>query len=82
MTSAGSSLIAAALVKVLWSSVLASVVVSVSFALVILGLVRGGEMQTAGRAVAAAAYRLLAACALCAFTGSVVYGLILVTQKS
>jgi len=78
---AGSSLIAAALVKVLWSSVLASLVVAITFALAILGLVRGSEMQAANRGGVAFAYRVLAFCALCAFAGSVVYGLVLVTQK-
>jgi hypothetical protein len=79
---AGSSLIAAALVKVLWSSVLASLAVAVTFSVAILGIVRGSEMQAANRGSVAFAYRVLAFCALCGFAGSVVYGLVLVTQKS
>jgi hypothetical protein len=79
---AGSSLIAAALVKVLWSSVLASLAVAVTFSLAILGIVRGSEMQAANRGGAAFAYRVLAFSALCGFAGSVIYGLVLVTKKS
>lgn len=73
--------IAAGLVRVVWVSIGASVLVSVSFALAILGLVRSSEMRTARRGGAAAVYTMLALCALLCFGGGVIYGIVLLTQK-
>jgi hypothetical protein len=74
--------IAAALLRVAWVSVTASVLVSVTFALAIVGLVRGGEMRSTGRGAAALAYATLAVFALTVFGASVIYGLILLGHKS
>jgi uncharacterized membrane protein YidH (DUF202 family) len=75
-------LITAAILRVLWTSVVASMVVTIAFSLGILGLVRWSEVRSDGRRAEASAYALLAALALVAFVAAVVYGLILLTQKS
>ena len=71
-----------ALWQMLYSSVIASVGVSVVFALAVLGLIRTSEMRRAERSNAAAAYGVLAAVALLAALACVVYGLVLMAQKS
>jgi hypothetical protein len=73
---------AAQILKVAYTSVFATVGVSVVFAFAVLGLSRGGEMRRAGRQGAAGAYRAVAVCAftLCAAAAS--YAVILVGQKS
>jgi hypothetical protein len=70
------------LVRVLWSALAATVVVSVTFSLAILGLVRLTDLRAEGRSRPAAAYGVLAGGASVAFIAAVVYGVILVTQKS
>jgi hypothetical protein len=70
------------LLKVLYTSLLAGVGVSVVFSFTILGLVRSGEMRRAHRSGAALSYSILAAAGLLATAAIVVYGLILLTQKS
>jgi hypothetical protein len=74
--------ITGAILRVLWTSLSASVIITVVFALAVFGLVRWSDLRAAGRSLAAAGYVLLATIALAGFTGAVVYGLILVTQKS
>ncbi|MGH2871761.1 MAG: hypothetical protein ACRDL5_04795 [Solirubrobacteraceae bacterium] len=74
--------IAAGLLRVVWASLGASLLVSVAFALTILGLVRRGELRTEGRAGLASAYTALAVCSLLVFAASIIYGVILVTHKS
>jgi hypothetical protein len=71
-----------ALLKMAYSSVIASVGAAIVFSLAILGAVRWSDMRRANRAGAAAAYATLAACALAASTAIVVYGLVLVAHKS
>jgi hypothetical protein len=71
-----------AILRVLWSSVAATLVVAISFSAAILFIVRCSEMRTIHRRGAAAAYGALSVVALCSFGGAVVYGLVLLTQKS
>jgi hypothetical protein len=71
-----------ALVKMLYSSVLAGVGVAVAFSLAILGATRSGEMRREHRTGVAAAYTALAAIGLLAAAAMVVYGLVLVTHKT
>lgn len=73
---------AASMVRVVWASISASLLVSVTFTLVILGVVRSGEMHAAKRNGAAAAYTTLAICAFVCFSAGVIYGIVLLTQKS
>jgi hypothetical protein len=71
-----------ALVKMLYSSVLAGVGVAVVFSLAIVGATRSGEMRREHRTRAAAAYTVLAAAGLLAAGAMVVYGLVLVAHKT
>lgn len=71
-----------ALLKLLYSSVLAGVGVTVVFSLAILGATRSSDMRRAGRSGAAGAFAALAALALVLSTAVVAYGLILVAHKS
>jgi hypothetical protein len=73
---------AAAIVRVVWSSILASVTVSVVFSVAIVGLIRGSELRRESRGGTAAAYTVVATCALRVCAAGVVYGLILVGQKN
>jgi hypothetical protein len=73
---------AGAIVRVVWSSVLATVVVSVLFSGAVVGLIRAGELRRSARGSAAAAYTVAATVALLVCLGAVVYGLILVGHKS
>jgi hypothetical protein len=68
--------------RVAYSSVLVTVGLCVAFALAVAGFGRGSEMQRAGRATAANAYRAVSFCCLVLCAAAVVYGLILVGQKS
>lgn len=70
------------IVRVVWSSVLASVLVSVLFAGAVVGLIRASELRRASRGGAAAAYTAAAVVALAICLAAVAYGLILVGQKS
>ncbi|HTW13350.1 MAG TPA: hypothetical protein VME01_11435 [Solirubrobacteraceae bacterium] len=72
----------ATIARVVYSSVLASVTVSVVFALAVLGFSRATEMRRAGRQAAAGAYTLMATCSLGVCAVAVIYGLILVGRKS
>jgi hypothetical protein len=69
------------IVRVVWSSVLASVLIAVLFSGGVVGLIRAGEMRRDSRGGAAAAYTAAALVALAICLGAVVYGLILVGQK-
>ena len=69
------------ILRVFYSSVIASTLVAVMFSLTVLGTVRAAETRRTNRA-AAAAYTTLAVLGALAFTGTVIYGLILLTQKS
>jgi hypothetical protein len=72
----------AQIVKIAYSSVLATAVVSVAFALAVTGFGRGSELGRAGRTAAASAYRTVAICCLLICGAAVVYGVILVGQKN
>ena len=71
-----------ALVKILYTSVLAGVGVAVIFSLAILGATRSSEMRREHRIVAAVAYTALAAVGLLIAAAMVIYGLTLVAHKS
>ena len=71
-----------ALVKMLYSSVLAGVGVTVVFSLAILGVTRSSEMRREHHTRAAAGYTALAAVGLLVAAATVVYGLLLVAHKS
>lgn len=71
-----------ALVKMMYSSLLAGVAVAVVFSIAILGLTRSSEMRRAHRSGAAAAYTAVGAVGLLLAAAIVIYGLILVTHKS
>jgi uncharacterized protein (DUF2062 family) len=71
----------AALLKMLYASVLAGVGVAVIFSLVILGATRASDMRRARRGTASAAYAALAVVCLLLSSAIVVFGLILVTRK-
>jgi amino acid transporter len=70
-----------ALVKMVYSSVLAGVSIAVVFSVAILGVARSSEMRREHRAVAAAAYTALAAGGLLIAVAIVIYGLTLVAHK-
>jgi hypothetical protein len=71
-----------ALLKMLYSSAIAGVTVTVVFSLAILGATRSSEMRRAGRTGAATAYAALAGVGLLAAAAIAVYGVILVAHKS
>ena len=71
-----------ALLKMLYSSLLASIFVAVVFSTALLGAIRASDMRRAGRAVAATAYTVLAALGLLLASGVIVYGLVLIARKS
>jgi cytochrome bd-type quinol oxidase subunit 2 len=70
------------IVRVVYSSLLATVVFSVVFALAVAGFGRESEMRRAGRVGHANAYRWIALSCLALCGAAVVYGVILVGQKS
>ena len=69
------------LLRVLYSSVIASGAIATAFSLAVLGAIRTAELRRTDRAGRAAAYATLAVCSTLAFIGAIVYGLILLTQK-
>jgi hypothetical protein len=70
------------LIRVVWSSIVASVAVSVLFSGAVVGLIRAGELRRENRGPAAAVLTAGATVALLICVAAVVYGLILVGQKS
>ena len=71
-----------ALVKMLYTSMVAGVGVAVVFSFAILGATRSSEMRRERRTTAAAAYTALAAAGLIVAAAMVVFGLTLVAHKS
>jgi Na+/H+-dicarboxylate symporter len=71
----------AALLKMLYSSLLASLVVAVVFSTALLGAIRASDMRRAGRGGAAAAYAVVAAVGVLIAGGVIVYGLVLIAHK-
>ncbi len=70
------------LVRMVVSSLVASVAIAVIFSLAVLGLVRAGDMRRAARGSSAMAYAVVAIVALLLSAAIVVYGLVLVAHKS
>jgi len=71
----------AALLKMLYSSLLASLLVAVVFSTALLGAIRASDMRRAGRGGAATAYAVLAAVGVLIAGGVIVYGLVLIARK-
>jgi uncharacterized membrane protein YidH (DUF202 family) len=70
-----------ALLKMLYSSLLASLLVAVVFSTALLGAIRASDMRRAGRGGAATAYAVLAAVGVLIAGGVIVYGLVLIAHK-
>ncbi len=70
------------LLRVLYTSVVAGVGVSVVFSLTVLGVIRSGEMRRARRSGAATGYAVLAAVGATLAMAIIVFGLILLARKS
>ena len=70
------------LLRVVWTSLLASIVVSVLFSGGVVGLIRAGELRRGNRDKASSACAIAATIALGVCVAAVVYGVILVSQKS
>jgi hypothetical protein len=81
MSLIGSIVDGEALLKVLWTSLLAGIGVTGVFAVAILGGTRAVDASRAGRPAAAAAFGALALVALAGVAGSVVFGIVVMTQK-
>jgi uncharacterized membrane protein YhaH (DUF805 family) len=72
---------AGALLKMLYSSVLAGLSVSIVISLAIYGLTRSSDMRRLHRGGAATAYAVLALVAVALTTALVIYALLLVARK-
>jgi hypothetical protein len=72
----------AALLKMVYSSLLASVFVAVVFSTALLGAIRASDSRRAGRGVAATAYAAVAVVGVLLASGVIVYGLVLIARKS
>jgi hypothetical protein len=66
---------------VIWVSLVAAVLVSVSFSFVVLGMARSTEAARGGRGSAAIAYAGLALVAFATFAGAVAYGVHIMLSK-
>ena len=77
----GAEIDTTALLKMLYSSLLASIFVAVVFSTALLGAIRATDMRRSGRGAAAAAYAVIAAVGVLLASGVIVYGLILITRK-
>jgi len=71
-----------ALLKVLYTSVIAVVSVAVVFSVAIYGATRAGDMRRAGRADRAGGYAVLGTAGLVLTIAIAVFGLVLLTHKS
>ena len=71
----------APLVSAILGAFIGGLIVTIAFSLVILGVTRFDDMRRVGRRGAATAYATLGVLAALAATGTVVFGLILVTSK-
>jgi hypothetical protein len=72
---------AVSIIRVVYTSIISSVLVAAIFAVAVVSLVRSVEMRRASRSTAAFGYRVVALAALTVCGASVVYGLILLGQK-
>jgi hypothetical protein len=75
-------LVVSPLLKLIYSSLLAGIGVTVVFSTAILGFTRANEMRRENRSAAATLYGVMAAVGLLLSLGVVVYGLYLVAHKS
>lgn len=71
-----------ALGDVLWVSVVAGVGVTAAFALTILGGTRAAELRRQGNAAAAGLYGVLMVLAFVVVVAAVVFGIVVMAQKS
>ncbi len=70
------------LLRMIISSLVASIAVAVIFSIAVLGLVRAGDARRSARSGVATAYAVMAVVAILLSAGVVVYGLVLVAHKS
>ena len=70
-----------ALLQLAWAAPLATLVVAVTFSLVIHGVARASDSRRAGKAGAATAYGVLAVVAAAAFAAAVIFGVLVITSK-
>ncbi|HEX8205363.1 MAG TPA: hypothetical protein VF587_04825 [Solirubrobacteraceae bacterium] len=70
-----------ALLELVWVAPLATLVVAVTFSLVIHGAARSSDSRRAGKAGAATAYGALTILAAAAFAAAVVFGVLIITSK-
>ena len=70
------------IVEVVWVSLVAGVLVCFAYALVVLGTARSAEARRSGKGAAAVAFGALAAIALAACAGAVVFGVQTMLSKS
>jgi hypothetical protein len=70
------------ILRVLWTSIAATIVVTVAFSAALRFLVQSSEMRLLGRRGAAWIYGSLAGLALSAFGAAVVFGLLVMAHKS
>lgn len=70
-----------ALLKMVYSSLLASVFVAVVFSTALLGAIRASDSRRTGRGVAATAYAVLAVVGVLLAGGAIIYGLVLIARK-
>ena len=71
-----------ALLKMVYTSLIAGIAVAVVFSLAVYGATRAGDMRRAGRGERASGYAVLGTVALVLSIAIVVLGLVLVTHKS
>lgn len=71
----------AALLNVLWSSLLGGVGVTATFAVAILGATRAAELRRDGHVLAAGAYGVLMALAALTVIAAVAFGVLVMTSK-
>ncbi len=70
----------AALVDVLWTSLLAGIGVTAAFAFAILGAARAVELRRDGRAAAAGLYAVAMTASLIVVAGSLVFGIVVMVD--
>ena len=69
------------ILEVVWVSLLAGIVVTIAYSLVILGGARWSEARRSGTSVATIAWAGLALIAFAAFSGTVVFGVHIMLSK-
>ena len=70
-----------ALLELMWAAPVATLTVTVAWALVVLGSARAGEARRSGQMGLAAAHVAVAVLGLALFAAAVVFGLIVMTSK-